>query len=55
MQKSATLLDGVDVGPPKWCVYGSVLNRSVHDGMKNISNIKVNLKTRSETVNIESQ
>ena len=47
-----TLLDGVDVGPPKQRVCWRGLNRSVHEAMNNISNVKVHLKTPSGNVNI---
>ena len=47
-----TLLDGIDVGQPKWRVCGCGLNRLVHEGMKDISNVKVHLKTHSGNVNI---
>ena len=40
VSKQATLLGGLDV-----C--GCGLNRFVHEGMHNISNVKVHLKTRS--------
>ena len=50
--KQTTLLDGVDVGPPKQRVYWRGLNRSVHEVMNNISNVKVHLKTCSGNVNI---
>ena len=40
----ATLLDGVDIGPLKKCVCGCDLNRFVHDGMNDISNVKVSFK-----------
>ena len=50
--KQATLLGGVDVGPPKWRVWGCDLNRFVHEGMNGISNVKVHLKPRSVNVNI---
>ena len=50
--KQATLLDGLDVSPLKWCVCGFGLNQFVHDGMNLISNVKVHLKTRSRNVNI---
>ena len=50
--KQTTLLDGVDVGLPKKRVCWRDLNRSVHEAMNNISNIKVHLKTRSLNVNI---
>ena len=39
--KQATLLDGVDVGLPKWCTCGRGINYSVHKGMKAISNVEV--------------
>ena len=47
-----TLLDDVDVGPPKSPVCGCVLNQSFHEGLKNISNVKVHLRTRNGNVNI---
>ena len=47
-----TLLDWVEVGPPKQCVCWCGLNRSDHEAMNNILNIKVHLKTRSGNVNI---
>ena len=50
--KQATLLNGVDVGPLKWCVCGCGLNRFVHEDMNGISNVKVHLRTRSGNVNI---
>ena len=53
ISKQTKLLDGVDVGPPKQCVCWRGLNRSVHEAMNNISNVKVHLKTRSGNVNIE--
>ena len=52
VSKQATLLGGVDLGPPKWRICGCGLNRFVHEGMNNISNVKVHLKTRSGNVNI---
>ena len=52
VSNKTTLLDGVDVGPPKWGVCEHGLNRSVHEGMKDISNVKIHLKTRSGNVNI---
>ena len=52
ISKQATLLDGLDVSPLKRRVYGCVLNRFVHEGMNNISNIKVHLKTRGGNENI---
>ena len=55
INKQTTLLDGVDVGPPKQRVSWRGLNRSVHEAMNNISNVKVNFKTRSGNVNIEIQ
>ena len=50
--KQTALLDGVDVGPPKQRLCWRGLNRSVHEAMNNISNVKVHLKTRSGNVNI---
>ena len=38
--KQKTLLDGVGVGLPKQSVCWRGLNRSVHEAMKNISNVK---------------
>ena len=52
VSKQATLLDGVDVDPLKWGVRWYGLNRFVHEGMNDISNVKVHLKTRSGNVNI---
>ena len=52
--KQATLLDGLDVSPPKWRVCGCDLNRFAHDGMNHISNVKVHLKTCRENVNIRN-
>ena len=45
VSKQAGLLDGLDVSPLKWCVSGCGLNRSVHEGMNDVSNVKVHLKT----------
>ena len=46
VSKQTKLLDGVDVGPPKWLVCEHGLNGSVYDeGMKDISKVKVHLKT----------
>ena len=53
VSKQATLLDGLDVSPLKWRVFGCGLNGFVHKGMNHISNVKVHLKTRSGNVNIE--
>ena len=50
--KQATLLDGLEVSPLKWGVCGCGLNRFVHEGMNDISNVKVHLKTRSGNINI---
>ena len=52
VSKQATLLGGFDIGPPKWLICGCGLNRFVHEGMNDISNVKVHLKTHSENVNI---
>ena len=43
VNKQATLLDGLDVSPLKWRVCGCGLDRSVHETMDNISNVKVHL------------
>ena len=45
--KQAALLDGLDVSPLKWRVWGCGLNRFVHEGMNHISNVKVHLKVHS--------
>ena len=47
-----TLLDGVD--PPKWRVCGHDLNQSVHETMKDISNVKLHLKTHNGNVLIRA-
>ena len=52
VSKQATLLDGLDISPLKWRVCGCGLNRLVHKGMSHISNVEVDLKTRSGNVNI---
>ena len=52
ISKQATLLDGVDVDPLNWHVCGCGLNRFVHEGIYDISNVKVHFKTRSGNVNI---
>ena len=52
VSKQATLLDGLDVSPFKWCVCGCGLNRFVHEGMNHILNVEVHLKTRNGNVNI---
>ena len=40
------LLYGISVkNPPKWHVCGHGLNRSIHKGMNDISNVKVHLRT----------
>ena len=41
-----------DVGLPKRHACGRGLNRYVHEGMKNISSVKIDLKTCSGKVNI---
>ena len=51
VSKQTSLLDGVDVGPSKWRIRGCDLNRSVHESMKDISNVNVHFKTRSGNVN----
>ena len=50
--KQVTLLDGLDVSPLKWQVFGCGFNRFVHESMNHISNVEVHLKTRSGNVNI---
>ena len=50
--KQTTLSDGVDVCPPKQRVCWRGFNRSVHEALTNISNVKIHLKTRSGHVNI---
>ena len=52
VSKQTTLLDGVDVGPPKQRVCWRGLNRYVHEAMNLFSNVKVHLKTRVGNVNI---
>ena len=52
VSKQATLSDGIDVSPLKWCALGCGLTRLVHEGMNHTSNVKVHLKTRSGNVNI---
>ena len=52
VSKQATLLDGLDVTPLKWRLFGCGLNRLVHEGMNHISNVEVHLKTHSVNVNI---
>ena len=52
VSKPATSLDGLDVSPLKWHVCGCGLNLFVHEGMNDISNVKVHLKTSGENVNI---
>ena len=47
-----TLLDGIDIGPPKQRVCWHGLNRSVPVAMNNISKVKVHFKACSENVNI---
>ena len=49
--KQTTLLDGIDVGPPKQHMCWRGFNRSVHEAMNNISNVKLYLKTRRGNVN----
>ena len=39
--KQTTLVDGVDIGSPKWHICGRGLNRYVHGGLKDNSNVKV--------------
>ena len=53
VSKQATILDGADLSPLKWRVCGCGLNHFVYEGMNDISNVKVPLKTRSGNVNIK--
>ena len=53
VSKQALLLDGVDVVPLKWRVFEFGLNGFVQQGMNDISNLKVHLKTSSGNVNIQ--
>ena len=46
--KQATLLDGFDVSPLNWRVCGCGLNRFVHEGMNDISNVKVHFRLAVE-------
>ena len=55
VSKQATLLDGLDVSPLKWRIFGCGLNQFVHEGMNHISNVKVHLKTRRGNVNINAK
>ena len=48
-----TTLEGVDVDPSKWRVCGRGSNLSVHEGMNDISNVNVHLRSRSGSVNVE--
>ena len=52
ISKQTQLLDGVDIGSPKWHVCGRCLDKFVHVGMMDIS--KVHLKTHSGNVNINA-
>ena len=54
VSKQTKFLDGIDVGPPKQRVCWRGLNRSVHEAMNNISNVKVHFKTRKGNVNIHT-
>ena len=51
ISKQTMVLDGLDAVSPKWSIYESGLNQSVREGMKDISNVKVNLKTHGGNVN----
>ena len=53
VSNQASLLDGLNVVLLKWCICGCGLNRFVHEGMNDISNVKVYLKTSSGNVNID--
>ena len=41
VSKQSTLLDGLAISPLKWRVCGCGLNRFIHEGMNDISNVKV--------------
>ena len=43
VSKQATLLDGIDVSPLTWRIWGCGLNGFVYEGMNHISNVKVHL------------
>ena len=53
VSKQTTLFDGVYVCTSKWRVCGRGVNRSVHEGMNDVSNVKVHLKTCSGNINIK--
>ena len=55
VSKQATFFDGLGVSPLKWRVCGCGLNRLVHEGMNNISNVKVHSKNRSGNINIYNE
>ena len=44
VSKQTTLLEGIDLGMPNWCVCWLGLNVSVNEGMNDISNVKVKSK-----------
>ena len=46
--KQATLFDGLDVSLLKWPVCGCGLNRFVHEGMNDTSNLKIHLRLTVE-------
>ena len=50
VSKQTTILNGVDIGQPKWRICGRSLNRFVNEDMKDISNVKIHLKTRRGNV-----
>ena len=52
VSKQTTLSDTANVGLPERRKCGRGLNRSVYEGMNDISNVNVNLRTRSGNVNI---
>ena len=52
VSKQATLLDGLDGSLLKWRICGCGLNLFVHEGMNDISNVKVHLKSSSGNVNM---
>ena len=51
--KQTMLLDGGDIGLLKQRICGRGLHLSFHEGMKDISNVKVPLKSGCGNVNID--
>ena len=52
VSKQAMLLYALNVSLLKWRVCGFGLNRFVHNGMNNITNVKAHSKTHCGNVNI---